>query len=416
MKHPYKILLVENIHQVAQDILRSEGFETDRLTHSPSSDELNQLLPNYQALGIRSKTEIRSGLLQKNSHLLTVGCFCIGTNQVDLKDAKKLGIPVFNAPHSNTRSVAELVLAEIVMLSRGIFDRSVLAHQGGWLKTADGSREVRGKTIGIIGYGHIGTQVSILAEAFGMKVVFYDIIKKLPLGNARSANSIYELLAESDFVTLHVPGTAQTKNMMTHELLKKIKKGGFLLNLSRGDVVDIEGLAGLIKSGYLSGAAIDVFPKEPASNKDKFESPLQGLKNVILTPHIGGSTEEAQYAIGVEVAHSFIEFLKNGTTLGSVNFPQTMLSRQLNPDESVSAPYVRISNIHKNQPGSLGNINTFISSMGLNIVGQTLATESEIGYTLIDVESSVTGTQIDKDQFEKDFAIKVPSSLRLRLI
>ncbi|MBX2993882.1 MAG: phosphoglycerate dehydrogenase [Bdellovibrionaceae bacterium] len=373
-----RILLVENIHPVAQTILQDLGAVVTRLAHAPDEKELCELLPNYDVLGIRSKTEMTEKALKANPNLMSIGCFCIGTNQVNLACANYLGIPVFNAPHSNTRSVAELVIAEMIALSRQLGDRNTLAHQGGWMKSAEGSREVRGKTVGIVGYGHIGSQVSVLAEAMGMKVIFFDVIKKLPLGNASSCANLNELLQKADFITLHVPETPQTKDMISSKELQRMKKGAFLINASRGTVVDIEDLAQALKDKHLGGAAMDVFPEEPASNKDKFTSPLQGLSNVILTPHIGGSTEEAQYAIGIEVAESFSRFIATGSTLGAVNFPQVDLPRAQGSR--------RILNVHRNEPGVLGEINSAVSKFGANILAQTLSTDPKIGYLLMDVE------------------------------
>lgn len=374
------ILLVENIHPVAKEFLENEGFTVDLLSHAPTEDELINLLPKYCALGIRSKTEITNRVLEKSRNVLTIGAFCIGTNQIDLQAARKKGIAVFNAPHSNTRSVAELVIAEMIALSRQLGDRSMKAHQGEWVKSAEGSREVRGKTLGIVGYGHIGSQVSILAEALGLKVIFFDVVKKLPLGNARSCQSLDELLSLSDFVTLHVPELPETKNLIDASELGKMKRGAFLINASRGTVVVIDALVEALKSKHLSGCAIDVFPTEPASNKEKFTSPLQGLNNVILTPHIGGSTEEAQKAIGLEVAESFRRFLRIGSSSGAVNFP--------NVDLPIKKGTSRILNVHRNEPGVLGEINTIISNAGANIDGQYLSTDDEIGYLVMDVHSA----------------------------
>lgn len=377
-----KILLTENIHPVAKEKLEEEGFQVDLISHAPSEEEFLKILPQYNVLGIRSKSEVTDKILQANPQLLNIGCFCIGTNQVDLENAKKYGVPVFNAPHSNTRSVAELVISEMVALSRQLGDRNSMAHQGEWMKSAVGSKEVRGKTVGIVGYGHIGSQVSILAEAMGMKVLFFDVLKKLPLGNAQAASSLKELLAASDFVTLHVPETPQTMNMITSLELSQMKKGACLLNLSRGTVVVIEDLVAALKSQHLAGCAIDVFPVEPASNKEKFVSPLQGLSNVILTPHIGGSTEEAQYSIGLEVAESFRRYLKIGSSSGAVNFPNVDLPAK--PGTS------RILNVHRNEPGVLGEINSIISKAGANIEAQYLSTGNQIGYLVMDVHFEKT--------------------------
>ncbi len=306
-----RFLLVENIHSIACDTLIAEGFKVDAVSHAPSEDELLKMLPNYDVLGIRSKTEVTTEVLKKILALPTIGCFCIGTNQVDLMTAREVGIPVFNAPHSNTRSVAELVIAEMISLSRQLGDRNTKAHAGEWVKSAEGSKKVRGKTLGIVGYGHIGSQVSVLAESMGLKVAFFDVIKKLPLGNAIAKSSLEELLKVSDFVTLHVPETPETRDMIGAKELSMMKKGSHLINASRGTVVVIDALVDALKSKHIAGCAIDVFPDEPASNKEKFKTPLQGVPNVILTPHIGGSTEEAQYAIGMEVAEEFPSLFKN---------------------------------------------------------------------------------------------------------
>ncbi len=378
-----RILLVENIHPVAKENLESEGYEVTLIGHAPNEDELISLLPQYEVIGIRSKTEITKRVLDSAHNLTTIGCFCIGTNQVDLSSAKSHGVAVFNAPHSNTRSVAELVIAEMISLSRQLGDRNIKAHLGEWIKSAEGSKEVRGKTVGIVGYGHIGSQVSVLAEAMGLKVIFYDTVKKLPLGNARSALSLDELLRESDFVTLHVPEVTETMNMIGSNELSKMKKGSFLINASRGTVVVIDALVQALKEKHLAGCAVDVFPIEPASNKEKFISPLQGLSNVILTPHIGGSTEEAQKSIGIEVAESFRRFLKIGSSSGAVNFP--------NVDLPVKHGTSRILNVHRNEPGVLGEINGIISKAGANIEGQYLATDDKIGYLVMDVHSSQAG-------------------------
>jgi D-3-phosphoglycerate dehydrogenase len=318
--------------------------------------------------------------LEHSQTCFTIGAFCIGTNQIDLAAARKKGVAVFNAPHSNTRSVAELVIAEMISLSRQLGDRNSFAHRGEWMKSAEGSREVRGKVLGIVGYGHIGSQVSILAEAMGLQVLFYDVVKKLPLGNARSVTTLDELLQKSDFVTLHVPEIQETMNLIGKRELALMKKGACLINASRGTVVVIDDLVNAIKEKHIGGCAIDVFPVEPASNKEKFVSPLQNLPNVILTPHIGGSTEEAQKAIGMEVAESFRRFLKIGSSSGAVNFP--------NVDLPVKKGTSRILNVHRNEPGVLGEINTIISQAGANIEGQYLSTDDEIGYLVMDVHST----------------------------
>lgn len=380
MKNTHRILLLENIHPIAESALRAEGFHVDHRSDSPPEAELRSLLKDYDLVGIRSKTEIHKDTLKAAPNLLGIGCFCIGTNQVDTVVANYMGIPVFNAPYSNTRSVAELVIAEMVMLARQIGDRNILAHQGDWMKSAEGSHEIRGKTLGIVGYGHIGSQVSVLAEAMGLRVLFYDIAKKLPMGNATPSISLEELLRLSDFVTLHVPETSQTKDMFGVAEFALMKNGAFLLNLSRGTVVVIDDLVIALKEGKIAGCGLDVFPVEPASNKQKFESPLQNMPNVILTPHIGGSTEEAQYAIGLEVAESFRRFLSAGSTLGAVNFPAV--------DIVLSPGTHRIMNVHRNEPGVLGEINSLVSKHGANILSQQLSTDTNIGYLVMDVEKA----------------------------
>jgi D-3-phosphoglycerate dehydrogenase len=379
-KTKFRVLLVENIHPVAKSELEALGYEVDTLSHAPDEDELIRILPNYTAIGIRSKTEITDRVLKAcGQELVSIGCFCIGTNQVDLVSAKNHGVAVFNAPYSNTRSVAELVIAEMISLSRQLGDRNMKAHRGEWMKSAEGSREVRGKTLGIVGYGHIGTQVSILAEGLGLKVIFYDVVKKLPLGNAYSAGNLDELLEKSDFVTLHVPEAPETMNLIGKREFSRMKKGSFLINASRGTVVVIDDLVASLKSGHVAGCAVDVFPIEPASNKEKFLSPLQNLSNVILTPHIGGSTEEAQKNIGHEVSESLRRCLSIGSTLGAVNFPNVELPLKSGTN--------RILNVHRNEPGVLGEINGLISKAGANIEAQFLSTDDKIGYLVMDVNS-----------------------------
>ena len=373
-----KILLLENINEVAKKELESFGHEVEEVAHAPTEEELIPLLKNYDGVGIRSKTKLTEKVLKESSHLSVVGCFCIGVNQVDLKTAHRLGIPVFNAPHANTRSVAELVISEIIALGRGLFDKSSNAHLGKWTKSAVNSFEVRGKTLGIIGYGHIGNQVSILAESLGMNVLFYDVVKKLPLGNARQVPTLKELLSSSDFTTLHVPAAPDTREMMGEREFSYMKEGSYLLNLSRGSVVDIMALKAALESGRLNGAAVDVFPVEPASNNDTFTSPLQGQQNVILTPHIGGSTQEAQVNIGLEVSAAFMKYLDFGSSLGAVNFPNADLPARVNT--------ARITNIHRNRPGVLSRVNTIISDLGINIASQALSTQDELGYLIMDVD------------------------------
>lgn len=396
-----RILLVENIHPIAMKSLKDDGFKVDLLTHSPSKTELIKTLQNYDVLGIRSKTEITKDIFQQCPNLMMIGCFCIGTNQVDLDAARLAGVPVYNAPHSNTRSVAELVIAEMIALSRQLGDRSSQAHLGHWMKSAEGSREVRGKTLGIVGYGHIGSQVSVLAEAMGLSVLFYDSVKKLPLGNARTCSSLEELLSQSDFVTLHVPESVETKEMLGKKQLSQMKKGSFLINASRGTVVVIEDLVVALKEGHIAGCALDVFPAEPSSNKEKFTSPLQGIPNVILTPHIGGSTEEAQESIGLEVAESFRQYLVTGSTSGAVNFPNVFL-----PFKKGTS---RILNVHRNEPGVLGEVNGLVSQAGANIEGQYLATDEKIGYLVMDVHAA------HADQLSQNIS-SLKRSIRTRVI
>ncbi len=381
-KDQIKVLLLENIHPSAQELFRAEGFHLETVGKALSESELASRIEDVHVLGIRSKTQVPDSILANARRLLALGCFCIGTNQVDLASANRRGIPVFNAPFSNTRSVAEMIMAEIVVLSRKLGDRSREMHAGQWSKVATGSFEVRGKTLGIIGYGHIGRQIGVIAEFMGMRVAFYDITAKLPMGNNGSTKTLEDLLAQSDFVTLHVPETPETKNMIGARELAAMKTGSYLLNASRGTVVDIPALAEALKSGHLAGAAIDVFPAEPQSNADPFESPLKGLANVVLTPHIGGSTAEAQEAIGREVGAALIKFVNAGVTAGAVNFPHI--------DLPLKAGKHRILNVHRNVPGVLRDINHIVSEKGANIAQQSLATDAEIGYLVMDLDQDVS--------------------------
>lgn len=374
-----KIALLEGIHPIAQENLQQKGHNVELFKQSFADQELIDVLKGFEVVGIRSKTQITEKVLQSSPQLNAIGCFCIGTNQVDLNSAKKMGVPVFNAPHSNTRSVAELVLCEVVALSRNLFDMSWKVHQGNWQKSAAGSFEVRGKTIGIIGYGHIGSQVSILAEAFGLKVIYYDIVKRLPLGNSRQVGSLKELLQASDFVTLHVPETPETKNMMGASEIDAMKKGSYLINASRGSVVDLDALKSALEKEDIAGAAVDVYPSEPKKNSEGFETSLQNTKNVILTPHIGGSTQEAQYKIGMEVSESLDQYLTMGQTVGAVEFPNIQAPAQIRGR--------RLLNVHKNVPGVLGDINSIVSKAGINIHSQMLSTDEEIGFLLMDFEA-----------------------------
>jgi D-3-phosphoglycerate dehydrogenase len=377
-----KVLLLENIHPLALDLFRQDGFEVELMKGALPEDELIQKIQGVHVLGIRSKTQVTAKVIDHAHSLLAVGAFCIGTNQIDLAAAKTRGIPVFNAPFGNTRSVAEMMIAEIIMLSRQLGQRSMEMHQRVWKKISTQCHEVRGKTLGIIGYGHIGSQVSTLAEALGMRVIFHDILSKLPLGNARPANGLENLLKESDFVTLHVPGTPQTKNMMGPNQLALMKKGACLINASRGTVVQIPALVAALKSGHLSGAAIDVFPEEPENNTDDYVTELQGLPNVILTPHIGGATEEAQANIGEEVPTTLIRYVRSGTTNGAVNFPHV--------DLALSQGVHRILNVHKNVPGVLRDVTKIVSDLGANISAQSLATEGDIGYLVLDTDQALS--------------------------
>lgn len=380
MAQNMKILLLEGIHPHAKMRLEEAGFRVEAEKAALSEENLLARLQNFDAVGIRSKTQLTGSVLEKVPRLKAVGAFCIGTNQVDLVTANARGIPVFNAPYSNTRSVAELIIGELVALSRQLTDVSRAAHQGEWLKSANGVREVRGKTLGVVGYGHIGSQVSVLAEAMGLRVIYFDIVKKLPLGNARRMATLTDLLVESDFVTLHVPETAMTTNMIGREELQRMRPGSYLLNASRGSVVDIAALAGALRENHLAGAAVDVFPVEPESNQEKFRSELQELRNVILTPHIGGSTEEAQEAIGHEVAESLVRVFHQGSTSGAVNFPQV--------DCPPMGEAPRMVNVHRNVPGVLGEINGIMSRARANIKAQYLSTDSKIGYLVMDVETA----------------------------
>jgi len=381
-KDQIKVLLLENIHASAIELFAGQQFQVETLKHALKEDELAAKIRDVHLLGIRSKTQVPDRVLREGKRLLSVGCFCIGVNQVDITSANRLGVPVFNAPFSNTRSVAEIIIAEIIALARQMGDRSREVHQGIWKKSAAGCFEVRGKVLGIVGYGHIGRQLGVLAESLGIRVVFFDTLSKLPMGNNRAVNTLDTLLDQSDFVSLHVPATPQTKNMIGKAELATMKKGSYLLNASRGSVVDIPALAAAIKSGHLAGAAIDVFPVEPASNDDPFRSELQNLPNVILTPHVGGSTSEAQEAIGREVASSLIKYVNAGATTGAVNFPSIELPQ---------APGThRILNVHRNVPGVLGDINRIVSELRANIRSQLLSTDGEIGYLIMDLEQDVS--------------------------
>ncbi|WP_421181925.1 phosphoglycerate dehydrogenase [Aeromonas enteropelogenes] len=379
-KDKIKVLLLEGVHPNTVETFRAAGYTSvEYLKTSLSEEELIERVRDVHFIGLRSRTQITEKVLDAANKLVAIGCFCIGTNQVELDAAQIRGIPVFNAPFSNTRSVAELVLGEILLLLRGIPEKNAKCHRGVWEKLANRSVEARGKKLGIIGYGHIGTQLGIIAESIGMKVYYYDIENKLSLGNAIQVPNMVELLNMSDVISLHVPETPSTKDLIGAEQLRMMKPGAIFINASRGTVVDIDALADVIKSGHISGAAIDVFPSEPKSNDEEFMTPLRGLDNVILTPHIGGSTQEAQENIGLEVANKLIKYSDNGSTLSAVNFPEVSL-----PGHKGSS---RLLHIHRNQPGVMNKINQIFAEEGINIAGQYLQTSSHIGYVVIDVET-----------------------------
>ncbi len=377
-----KVVLLENVHPVAIQKLTEEQFCVQNFKNAWDEQELVNKAATTNVLGIRSKTKVTAKVIEQLQDLWIIGAFCIGTNQIDLAAASQAGIPVFNAPYSNTRSVAELVVGETIMLMRRISEKNEGAHNGLWLKQADGCTEIRGKTVGIIGYGHIGTQVSVMLENLGMSVIFHDIVDKLPLGNARRAKDLYDLLERSDVVTLHVPDTPETRNMIGEKEMMRMKRHSYLLNLSRGKVVDLDALRKMLEYGHIAGAAVDVFPYEPAGNDEKLETPLQHLPNVILTPHIGGSTLEAQENIANYVSDKMVNFIKTGSTIGSVNFPEIELPRVANTH--------RILHIHKNVPGVLAKINSVFARRNINVEGQILQTRDKIGYLIVDVNMDVS--------------------------
>ncbi|KGQ59400.1 phosphoglycerate dehydrogenase [Gallibacterium anatis] len=384
-KAKIKFLLLEGVHESALEVLHNAGYSNIEY-HKKALDEeeLIEAIKDAHFIGIRSRTHLTEKVLQHAHKLIAIGCFCIGTNQVDLEAAKQRGIPVFNAPFSNTRSVAELVLGEMLLLMRNVPKANFEVHRGVWNKSAAGSNEARGKILGIIGYGHIGSQLSVIAESLGMRVYFYDIENKLPLGNAQQVRTLEELLTMSDVVSLHVPENSSTKNLMSAERIAQLKQGAILINAARGTVVDIDALSAALEAGKLRGAAIDVFPKEPASINEVFESPLRRFENVILTPHIGGSTSEAQENIGTEVASKFVKYSDNGSTVTAVNFPEVSL-----PSHSL-VKAKRLLHIHHNRPGILNKINQIFVDNGVNIAAQYLQTDEAIGYVVIDVESENT--------------------------
>ena len=397
-----KVLLLENIHSAARDLFLQRGFEVEMLKSALSPPALIEKLKHYDVLGVRSKTAVPAEVFERTPDLMAMGCFCVGTSHVDLDAGKEHGVSIFNAPFSNTRSVAEMVVSNIIALARQLGQRNVEMHQGIWNKVSDGCFEVRGKTLGIIGYGNIGSQVSGLAESLGMRVVYYDVLSKLTLGNAKPYPEIDDVLRDSDFVTLHVPATSLTKNMIGPDELKSMKKGACLINASRGSVVDIPSLAEAVRSGHLGGAAIDVFPLEPDSNSKSFTSPLSSVPNIILTPHIGGATEEAQSNIGREVASSLIRHVFEGSTDGAVNFPVVHTT-------PIGLGRHRLLNSHRNVPGVLKNINQIVSSSGVNIQSQNLATDPEIGYLVMDFDSPLPAESIRQIE-------ALETSIRTRLI
>ena len=401
-KDKIKILMLENISDAAIKVFKDAGYANiKKISGALSEDQLINEIKQVHMVGIRSKTQITEKVLQHAEKLQAIGCFCIGTNQVNLHAARKKGIVVFNAPYSNTRSVAELVIGASIILIRKILDKNKAAHEGQWNKDAKGSFEIRGKTLGIIGYGNIGSQVSILAESLGMKVLFYDNVTKLPLGNAESRKTLKEVVSKADIVTLHIPETQQTKNLVNKSLLKHFKKGSILINFARGEVVDLDALTTALTSRDLSGAAIDVFPVEPEKNGDPFSSPLQHIPNVLLTPHIGGSTEEAQYNIGEDVSAKLLQYLEMGATTGSHTVPELNLS----PQEGTH----RILHIHTNVPGVLSEINTTLSENKINILGQYLKTNDEIGYVVLDIDKKLSKNAVE-------LLKKVKGPLKVRLL
>ena len=401
-KSKIRFLLLEGLHESAESTIRSAGYSNiESIATSIPEAELIENIQDFHFLGIRSRTQITARVLQAARKLVGIGCFCIGTNQVDLQAAQLQGIAVFNAPYSNTRSVAELVLAEAIMLLRGIPQKNFACHRGDWQKSALGSYEARGKTLGIIGYGSIGSQVSVLAEALGMKIRFFDAVAKLPLGNAIQVKSMNELLGSADVLTLHVPENSSTRNLIGASEIRSMRPGAILINASRGHVVDLDAVAGGIATGHLAGAAIDVFPVEPKSDGEKLVSPLQGLENAILTPHIGGSTQEAQENIGAEVAAKLVRYSDNGTTIGSVNFPEVAV-----PEHPGTH---RLLHIHRNIPGVLTSINRIFSENQLNIIAQFLQTKDQVGYVVIDVDADCSGLALEQ-------LAEIPATIRCRVL
>ncbi len=408
-KGKIKVLLLEGIHPAGAQMLKQDGFQVELLPKALEGPALIKAMSGVHLLGIRSKTQVTAEVLAQAPKLLAVGCFCIGTNQVDLKAACAGGIPVFNSPFSNTRSVAELTIAEVVALFRQLTEKSRKMHAGEWDKSADGAHEVRGLTLGIVGYGRIGSQVSVLAEAMGMRVVFFDIAPRLAMGNARSCRNLAEVLEQSDVVTLHVPATAQTDNMISKAELRRMKKGAMLINNARGNVVDIPALAAAIQSGQIGGAALDVFPEEPVGKGEAFRSEIRGLPNVILTPHVGGSTEEAQDSISQDVATKFAKFVNVGTTTGAVNVPEVELPPQLDREGEAGRRRHRILHFHRNVPGVLSAMHGVIAKLGANIAAEHLQTNKDIGFVVLDVDPT-DGQKVME-------SIKaIPETIRVRML
>jgi D-3-phosphoglycerate dehydrogenase len=379
-KDKIEILLLEGVHPQGIGRLQEEGFAIETQKRAFAEDDLAAAIETLHVLGIRSKTQVTETVIARGRRLLAIGAFCIGTNQIDLDAARSRGIPVFNAPYSSTRSVAELVIADVIILFRGLYDKVRGAHEGNWAKSASGSVEVRGKTLGIVGYGHIGRQVSVLAESFGMRVLYCDIVDKLSMGNAVRVTELRDLLEQSDVVTLHVPGTKETEGLIGSQEIGWMRKGAYLVNTSRGSVVDLQALREALVSGKLAGAAVDVFPQEPKRKGESFETPLQNIPNVVLTPHIGGSTQEAQRNIGLEVAGKLTRFINNGSTEGAVNFPNVVLPEL--------AGHHRILHIHRNVPGVLQKVNAMFGEAGINVAAQHLRTYEDIGYLIMDTEKA----------------------------
>ncbi len=397
-----RVLLLENVSDIAVENFKKQGYlQVEKLTRALSEAELLAAVRNCHLLGIRSKSQITATVLKAATRLQAIGCFCIGVNQVDLAAATDLGVAVFNAPYSNTRSVAELVIGASIMLIRRIPDKNAAAHKGIWLKEASGSYELRGKTLGIIGYGNIGSQVSVLAESLGMKVIFYDVETKLPLGNASDARSLKDLLSRADVISLHVPEMMQTKNLINKNNIRHCKRGAVIINYARGEVIDLHALKKAIEEGHIGGAAVDVFPFEPEKSGDHFETPLQNISNVILTPHVGGSTEEAQHNIGEDVSSKLLNYLEKGSSLGSHTVPPLSLPAQERSH--------RILHIHQNVPGVLSKINGELSKNKINIVGQYLKTNDKIGYVVVDVDKQLSNKAME-------LLREVPKTIKVRLL